>query len=96
MKLILGRGNEAHTLTVVSEAVAVHAEAAVIEAHSVRVIAIVVRSRPVVAAGTDIEERSPEPTARSRQEDCTNLLHCEAVIVLLLKLALYVLVLLKL
>ena len=50
--------------------------ARIVEVHVERGVAIVARSRPVVAVGndTDIVDRSPVPTARSRQEDRTGLL----------------------
>ena len=59
--------NKAHTVTVASVAVARAYTNA--EAHVGRGCDIVVRSRPVVAVGTDIANRSPVPLARSRQED---------------------------
>ena len=70
--IVLGNAHETHTLTVVSVVVVVRVEVRIVEVHVVRVVAIVVRSRPVVAVGTDIVDRSPVPVARSRQEDsCT-------------------------
>ena len=74
MKLILGRGNEAHTKTVAAVVVVVGAEVRVVEVHVPRAAATFVRSRPVVAAGTDVGDRSPVPVASSRQEDRTVLL----------------------
>ena len=49
--------------------VVVRVEVAVVEVHVVRVVAIVVRSRPVVAVGTDVVDRSPIAVACGRQED---------------------------
>ena len=74
MKLILGRGNEAHTLTVVSEVVNASVEARNVEVHDARAGAIIVRGRPVVAVAAHIVDRSPVAVARSRLEDRTSLL----------------------
>ena len=41
----------------------------IVEVHVVRVVTIVVRSRPVVAVGTDVVDIRPVTPARSRQED---------------------------
>ena len=54
-------------MTVVS-VVVVGIEIVIVEVHVPRVVAIVVRCRPVVAVGTDIVDRSPIPVARGRQE----------------------------
>ena len=69
---VLSGANHAHREPIVSVGVVVRVEVRIVEVHVVRVVAIVVRSRPVVAVGTDIVDRSPVPVARSRQEDsCT-------------------------
>ena len=69
---VLRRANETHRLTVVAVVVVVGVEVRVVEVHVPRVVAIVVRSRPVVAVGTDIVDRSPVPVASSRKKDlCT-------------------------
>jgi len=69
-ELILGRADETHTPTVVAAAPIIRIEIAIAKPHAARVVAIVVRSRPVVAVGTDVEDTCPAPAARSGQEDC--------------------------
>lgn len=70
-ELILGRANKAHTSTVLAGEPIVRKEEFIVEAHEVRaVVAIVVRSRPVEATGTDEVDIGPESVARSGQEDC--------------------------
>ena len=71
---LLGNEHQAYTTTVAPAAVAPNAKAAVVEVHSGRVNDLALRSRPVVAVGTDTVDRSPTSAARSRQEDCTGLL----------------------
>jgi len=69
---VLGRANKAHGLTVVTVVPIVGVEVAVVEVHVVRVVAIVVRGRPVVAVAAHIIDRSPVAVASGRQEDlCT-------------------------
>ena len=70
-ELILGRANKAHTSTVLAVAPIVRIEASVVEVHAVRADTIEVRSRPVVALGTDEVDICPVAVARSRQEDCS-------------------------
>ena len=74
MKSILGRGNEAHTLTVVTIVVVERVEARVAEVHADRAVAIAARGRPVAAVAAHTVDRSSVAVARSRQEDRTSLL----------------------
>ena len=74
MKLILGRGNEAHTSTTVSVVVVGRVEVRIGEEHATRAVATAARGRPVVAVAAHIEDRNPVAVARSRQEDRTSLL----------------------
>lgn len=60
-------------MTVFAVVPIVSVEVAVVEVHVVRVVTIFVRSRPVVAVGTDIVDRSPVTPARSGQEDSSTL-----------------------
>lgn len=70
--IVLGRANEADGLTVVTVVGVVSVEVAIVEVHVPRVVAIVVRSRPVVAVAAHIVDRSPVAVASGRQEDlCT-------------------------
>ena len=73
-ELILGGANEAHTPTVVTVVVVDSDEVRVVEVHDVRVVATVVRGRPVETAAAHTADRSPEALAHSRQEDHTSLL----------------------
>ena len=70
-ELILSRADKAHTLTVVAAVPIVSVEAALAEAHAVRVVTIFARSRPVVAGGTDAVDICPVSVAHSGQEDCS-------------------------
>lgn len=70
-ELILGRPDKAHTPTASAVVPIVSVEVALAEVHVVRVVTISVRSRPVVAVGTDVADISPATPARSGQEDCT-------------------------
>ena len=79
MELILGRTDEAHALTAVAVVPIVRVEAAVAEAHEVRVVTIVrrggpvvARGGPVVAVGSDVPDRSPIPPTSGRQEHRTS------------------------
>lgn len=56
-------------MTVVAVVPIVRIEVFIVEVHVVRVVAIVVRSRPVVAIGTDVVDICPVSVARSGQED---------------------------
>ena len=76
---ILNIKNKAHALTATSAGTVGRVEVRNAELHIVSVIAIVVvvRSRPVEADGTDsTADRSPFAVARSRKEDCPDLLQC--------------------
>jgi len=70
---VLSGANQAHTLTVVAVVPIVRIKVSIVEVHVARVVAIVVRSRPVVAVGTDIVDICPVPVARSWQEDSSTL-----------------------
>ena len=62
---------QAHTSTEVAVVVVVSVEVRTAEVHAVRVAAIVVRGRPVVAVAADKVDRSPIAVACGRQEDRT-------------------------
>ena len=70
-ELILGGASEAHTLTVAAVVAVASAEVRNVEEHAVRVVAIAVRGRPVVADAADTADRSPTAVASGRQEDRT-------------------------
>lgn len=65
---VLNGTHQTHRLAVVAVVVVVSVEVRIVEVHVPRVVAIVVRRRPVVAVGTDIVHRSPIPVTRGRQE----------------------------
>ena len=66
--------NKAHTSTVIAVVPTVRIEVSAVEVHVARAVAIVVRSRPVAAEGTDVVDTCPVSEARSGQEDCTGIL----------------------
>lgn len=57
-------------MTVSAEEPIIRYEIDIVEPNAERAEAIEVRSRPVVAAGTDVVDKGPVPVARSGQEDC--------------------------
>ena len=66
---VLSGANQAHRLTAVTVVVVLRIQIRIVEVHVVRVVAIVVRSRPVVAVAAHIVDRSPIAVAGSREED---------------------------
>ena len=69
MWIVLSGANQADRFTIVAVVVVRGIEIARIEVQVVRVVAIVVRGRPIVAVGTDIVDRSSIAVAGSRKED---------------------------
>lgn len=65
--------NKTHRIPAVAGVVAAQG-AQRVEVHAVRLVAIAVRGRPVVAVAAHIVDPSPIAEARSRQEDRTGLL----------------------
>ncbi len=66
---VLGHTHQPHREPVVTIVVVLRIQIRIVEVHVVRVVAIVVRSRPIVAVAAHIVDRSPIAVASGRQED---------------------------
>ena len=77
--IVLCGANQADRPTAAAVVAVRGIEIARTEVQIVRVVAIVVRSRPIATVGTDTVDRSPIAVAGSRKEDTTYVFHFSPV-----------------